>query len=283
MKKELKESIEKSGNKLHLETAAILEKNEWNVDLSSYYYDDTQRKPREIDIIADKDFSIKNEGKEVGKFKLFLFIECKYLKSDIGFIMRENNRKQAEEAMIFSEINKDKNLFSYLEGMHDYGSNKFTHHYLKDEFVGKLYNTTSEDENKIFNALTQPIKSLIFFQESLYKMEPEVGVKKAIYYPLVVYSGIDGIYPIEEYDNLNDLKTKEGVIFALNYSYKSPTKTKTVYGAQVPILTTQPFYIDFVKKDALGRFLSNVIGQEAKRFQRYFSSVEEQKDLNKNI
>lgn len=280
MQEELKKAIEDSGNKLHLETVQILEDNEWEVDLSAYYYDDTERKPREIDIIAVKSFPIKNEGRETDKFKVFLFIECKYFKDEIGFVIRENNKEQAKEAMIFNEIKKDKDLFSYLEGLHDHGSYKFIHHYLKEEPVGKLYEVVSaKDEKKVFNAITQPIKSLIFFQERLYKMEVEMGVKKAVYYPVVIYSGIKGVYPIEDYNsgNLNSLQPKEGLIFSLSYSYKSPNKTRTVYGAQLPLLLTQRFYIDFVRKDALDRFLRNVIEQEAERFQRYFSGLGEAK------
>ena len=54
MNKELQEVIKKSGNNLHFDVVDFLEDKEWEVGLNSYYYDDTNSKPREIDIVANK-------------------------------------------------------------------------------------------------------------------------------------------------------------------------------------------------------------------------------------
>lgn len=107
MKEDLKKIIEKSGNNLHINTVNLLKEMGWNVDLSSYYYDDTANKPREIDIIAQInepvfDFPPNNL---INEFKLFLFIECKYFKNELAFRMRLNQEKEAQKAMAIEAIN----------------------------------------------------------------------------------------------------------------------------------------------------------------------------------
>lgn len=247
MKKELKEIIEKSGNNLHIDTVNLLERMDWDVDLSSYYYDDTANKPREIDIIAQREVPVFDDfGRAVlDKFKLFLFIECKYFKNELSFRMRRNQEQESKEAMIIDGWNKE--ILLEREGLFR------EHHYLKERFIGKLYDSFPKEQGIVFNALTQPIKSLTFFKER--------RLEKGIYYPMVVYSGIEGIYAVKrEEADLDKLEPKKNLIFGLNYSYRSVVDYK---------LKTHQFFIDFIHQTELGNFIEETIWKEADELCKY--------------
>jgi len=251
MQEELKKIIKKSGNNLHIAVVELLEKMQWDVDLSSYYYDDTANKPREIDIIAKKNIPIINPTTQAqcNEFNLFLFIECKHFTKEVAFRSRLNREQEAKEAITI-EANEavdgwSKEVILEREGLFR------NHHYLKERFIGKLYDT--ENEKPVFNAITQPIKSLIFFKES--------RCERGVYYPLVVYSGTDGIYSIKRQDSdLEKIKPKKRLIFGLNYSYKPPISG---------VLKTNQFYIDFVHQDELGSFIEDTILEEIKELKEY--------------
>ncbi len=233
----LENIIKNSGNNLHLEIAQYLEQSGWRVDLSSYYYDDTTNKPREIDIVARKHIEITDiRGSQVvDAFEVCLFIECKYFKNEIAFRLHQNSNGENTKGIIVEGFNKDELM--YQTGLEN------SHHYLNVEKVAKLYDAQSDEQNDIFNAITQPIKSLVFFKDR----EP----KKGFYYPVVVYSGINGIYPVEQADlaNLQGLQQLKNIIFGVNYSYRS-----TASGA----LENQYFCVDFVHKGDFQRFLQFV-------------------------
>lgn len=264
MREDFKKIIEESGNNLHIDTVKLLETMDWDVDLSSYYYDDTTNKPREIDIVAQKEISICDEFKEeIDNFKLFLFIECKYFKNELAFRVRENREKEAKAALIIEGMNKE----LLLEREHLFSH----HHYLQTSFVGKLYDSLPEDQTKVFNAITQPIKSLIFFKQHSLKTEVEKGKKKGIYYPIVIYSGIDGIYSIKDVDieNLDDLQKEENIMFSLNYSYKSHYESIFAEkGRLTEALITQHFYIDFINQKRLKDYVSMIL-KEAEELKGY--------------
>jgi len=251
MRKDFKKIIEESGNNLHIDTVDLLERMQWDVDLSSYYYDDTANKPREIDIIAQKNVEVIDDPEKgvISQFKLFLFIECKYFKNEVAFWMRPNREGEAKEAMIIEAIRSvdewDKKLILEEEGLFR------EHHYLREGFIGKLYD--SKNEKPIFDALTQPIKSLTFFKER--------RAEKGIYYPIVVYSGIEGIYAIKRKGaDLDKLEPKKELIFGLNYSYRSVVDNK---------LKTNHFYIDFIHQGGLGDFVEEIIRGESSELQKY--------------
>ena len=109
----LKKQIEKSGNNLHMEIVELLESNSWIVDLSSYYYDDTTDKPREIDVVAKKKFcAFEGQSPDDHRyyFHVFLFIECKYLTDEVAFRMHGTNPKSNEDAVIIECMDKEKLL-----------------------------------------------------------------------------------------------------------------------------------------------------------------------------
>jgi hypothetical protein len=248
MNESLEKIIKNSGNYLHLHIVELLEKCDWKVDLSSYYYDDTNDKPREIDIVASKTIELKSFSSQnltiaPEGFKLILFIECKYFKEEIAFHMRDYEGVDQARSIIVERMNKG-------EVLTDINNN---HHYFNFKKIGKLYDCQISKD--VFDAITQPIKSLTFFKAR--------NLEMGFYYPVVVFSGIDGIYQLETNDasDLQSIKSKKVVPFGVNYSYRSPISDT---------LETQLFNVDFVEESMLEGYL-NTIEFNAKEFEKAMS------------
>jgi len=240
MDEKLKELILKSGNNLHTEVADLLKRLGWDVEISNYYYDDTTDKPREIDIIASRNETI-NYSNPSSDFKVFLFVECKYLTEQVAFRIYENSKDNSRSAILshgFSvDISEETNT-----------DLAYSHHYVSIDKIGKLFD--SKNNNEIFNAFTSTAKSLVFFKER--------RNIKGMFYPLVIYDGIPGIYEIEDnnFSKLDNLKPKETLVFNFDYSYRSIVSNQ---------LKRQSFCIDFVHKNKLKEFIDKILEPEIKR------------------
>lgn len=254
MQQELKELIEKtSGNNLHLKVAELLKKAGWEVDLSSYYYDDTANKPREIDIVAYKKIEIIEKHETYNRiletFRAFLFVECKNFTDQVAFRMCPSEGN--EKAIVVEKMDK---LNLLLNGL------GVDHHYMRSKSVGKLSDTVQRNQGALFDTLTQPVKSLVFFKQH--------SPIKGLYYPVVIYSGINGIYPIIGKQDLDKLQPRKELIAELNYSYRSVIDGK---------LRSNCFFIDFVHVSNISDFLEKV-SVEIGLVKRYLSKrLEERK------
>lgn len=267
MTQDLKDLLEKSGNNLHLEVADILESKGWDIDLSSYYYDDTENKPREIDIIATRNEGVGSEakgesGKPIDKFDISLYIECKYFTKDIAFRMLPIGGLEQAAALHLNELNKEE-LVDFLNREADYLKN----HYFDTKSVGKLHDT--EIETTVFNALTQPIKSLVFSKDG----EDHIKLNK-IYVPIVVYSGIDGIYPIQGSQDLDKLQPLQHLPYGLNYAYRN---------VHTGFLKREYFIVDFVHKDIFNKFLTHRVQNDIGGIRRYLGTKHYAKELGKSL
>jgi hypothetical protein len=127
------------------------------------------------------------------------------------------------------------------------------HHYLVKKEMAKLYDAIKQNtERAIFEAITQPIKSLIFYKSKL--------GSHIIYYPIVVYKGIDGIYVFESGQprpaDLDKLKPEQEIIFSLRYSYKDINDPEKEF-------TVSNFCIDFIHLSKFKDYLLSIIEKES--------------------
>ena len=71
--------IEKSGNSFHSRVVKLLRDEKWTVLVSPYYSDNFTDKPREIDVIAERNLDVSDFIRDwLGTLNVRLFIECKY-------------------------------------------------------------------------------------------------------------------------------------------------------------------------------------------------------------
>ena len=250
MYKNLINAIRKSGNNLHMKVVKILEETGFEVDLNSYYYDDTMEKPREIDIIARRiiDSSDGYQFNNQEKFEVSLFVECKHFKKEIAFRLHNANRDYLEEGilirpfLLIPEVNTKEKILS---------KSYIMHHHLGLSLVGKLHDTPKENENELFNAITQPVKSYVF---------SEYYLNWGISYLVVVYENISGIYEIIKKDlnteYFNSLEPKQSLTFGIMYSYKQSQSGD--------IKRNRVFLIDFIHKEKLKDYLGQIVKEVQK-------------------
>lgn len=271
MEQELKNAIRESGNNLHLEVAKFLKDLGWSVDISPYYCDDFTDKPREVDIIATRKIQILIGAQPEDTknwFNVVLFIECKNFTKNINFRVFDNDEGMSKEILCrcacnlqIGNILKNSTLLN-------------NHHYLTESNTAKLYEFEKESKSRneqnddIFKAMTQSVKSFLFFKE-----KKSGDVRGSINYPLIIYDKIDGIHAMYKNDTedsyLDSLKKEKRAIFYLRYSY--PKTTFGVPGIQYP---TEDFYIDFVHKDELSKFLEDIEKNEIEKIKEFFGKVE---------
>jgi hypothetical protein len=269
MNSELKKAIKNSGNNLHLEITETLKEKGWDTDISFYYCDDLTNKPREIDIIARKRIPIfEDKNPEIIKkynFSVFLFLECKNFQNQISFRVIDNSFNISKSAI----GSQTKNLNIELILKETELKNK--HHYLINKNVAKLYDVPYKGkkekkideklDKQIFESITQPIKSLIFFKK-------EENISKGVFYPMVIYRGIPGFYIIKKSKNteknLDKLKPIKNLIFGLKYSYR-----KIIGGVAGVFYQTSNFLIDFVHQDELEKFLQKIEENEIPEIRKY--------------
>jgi len=269
MKSELKETIKNSGNNLHLEIVETLKDKGWDIDISAYYCDDITNKPREIDIVAKKRIPIfKDKNPEIIKkynFPIFLFLECKNFQNQIAFRVVDSLFDISKSA-----INSQTKNFN-IEQILNETELKNKHHYLVNKKVAKLYDVPYKSlkkkkiderlDGQIFESITQPIKSLIFFTR-------EGDISKGVFYPVVIYRGIPGFYIIEKGKNtdrnLDKLKPVKNLIFGLKYSYR-----EIIGGVAGAFYRTSNFLIDFVHQNEFEKFLQSIEENEITEIKKY--------------
>lgn len=238
MDENLKKAIATSGNNLHLKAVQIIKETvkkgslAWDIKISSYYCDEITDKPREIDIIAT--MGVYAQG-----FDIHLFIECKHFTEQVAFRTFPVDTKEIKKTILTKGVD-EKEL--------DWNSifSRRRHHFLTSDKIGKLYDTKSQKD--IFDAITQPIKSFIFFERTF--------SRPFIAYLIVVFEGIDGIYQIEG----NDISKPDSwpcdkrALMSANYSYKDLIKL---------IFHRPNFTIDFIHIDELKNFIEETVIPEA--------------------
>lgn len=278
MNPKLKEAIKNSGNNLHLKVAEFLESLDWDTDISAYYCDDITEKPREIDIIASKDIPFVDDGNKIPekayRFSIYLLVECKNFKNEIAFRMRKNNLQDSKSAIMTSITDAEK------EELLEKTNLDKNHHYLIKNKVAKLYDTFGAKNSDVFDAIIQPIKSLIFFENRMPEIK-EYRPNKALFYPIVVYEGIPGFYLIEKSINtdkeLDKLKEADNnLIFGLNYSY-----SETLFNVSGKrFIPKRPFCVDFIHFDKFGEFLK-IIDSEINEIRGYFQEKFDKQEQKK--
>src|SRR3989304_1831743 len=117
----VKAIIAKSGNTFHCKVLKYLQNKGWTVLISPYYNDNISSKPREIDLIAEKAFGVKDMvDRTLGTVNVKLFVECKYISQKTVFWFHDKNMEQAEEIITNNSPLQKDNTYTkkhhYLDG-----------------------------------------------------------------------------------------------------------------------------------------------------------------------
>jgi hypothetical protein len=251
-----KKIVNKSGNSFHSKVLMYLQAKGWTVLVSPYYNDNMSGKPREIDLIAEKAFEIRQRFDEFfGHVNVQLFVECKYIPKDTGtvFWFHEKDTEKAKDLV---------NNTSPCQGDHDHTKN---HHYLSEDRVAKLFadGKSKSTENEVFyKALNQSLNGLIYYRGrgSIIKLRTNQRsyTKGILSYPVIVCSSFDRFYAVNIDSDEDPVRIESPFQFEVNYAYIS----------QKGLNVEEFFLIDVVDFNGLDGFLE-LIGKDVD-IARYF-------------
>jgi hypothetical protein len=247
--KSIQEIMERSGNSFHSRVVKKLRDEEWSVLVSPYYSDNFTDKPREIDIIAEKRFDVKEVfGDWLGTLNVRLFIECKYINGDIVFWFDVKDKERATE-----RIMKDMRMEDLYRD-----SNSQRHHYYDDVPVAKLFASgkgRSEDNEVLSKAVNQNLNATVYYRDrsDLKLAMPKKGyidkVIERVTYPLIVVNSFESFHATSMGGNSEIHPIAEPFQLEVNYAYTDKDRNGH----------NEYFLIDVVSIDKLSEFLENAV------------------------
>ncbi|MCL1824547.1 MAG: hypothetical protein FWG26_01155 [Betaproteobacteria bacterium] len=241
---EILKLVSESGNNFHAKVARWMQKNGWRVAVSPYYMDQTQNKAREIDLVVEKLFSVRDrqDPGPLGHVTVRLFIECKFIPLHSVFWFTDKDMEAVKQLVCSSgKFNPD----------HSYTKQ---HHYLAaSPRVAKLYATEKgSDNDPYYKALNQVLSAMISMrgkQVSPALLKPHHGPVLLLEFPVVVCSSFDRIYEVDFYDE-NSSPRRVGINFQLEIEY--------AYLDQMGSHRDEYLLLDFVEFNQLDTFVSAV-------------------------
>jgi len=180
--------------------------------VSPYYSDYVSDKSKEIDIIAEKRFEMMKAqvNKPVGDLNVKLFIECKYISSEIVLWFDQKDMVRARKKVIRETPLREENI--YIE----------KHHYLVDTTVAKLFTPNAKNDDLFYKALNQVLNAMIYHQaEGLASIFPSMsGILRTLEYPLILCNDFGHLYRVEAGQSTYS-KLAQSFQLEVNYAYLS--------------------------------------------------------------
>ncbi len=248
----IKKIIEESGNNLHSKVVDFLRAKGWYVLVSPYYTDNFSEKPREIDIIAEKNFQTASFGRFTGTVNIQLFIECKYIKEDTVFWFDERNKQEAVDLVLRTTPLKDPRNY-FMTG---------DHHYLTDSLVAKLFasKAQSPDGEVFYKAITQSLNGMIANSRNgsilpdIFNNTRNDMIKATLKYPVILCNSFDNLYKYDVIQKGEPEKVIEDFEIETQYAYFDHSKNQR----------NEFFLIDVVSLETLNDYLNVLEGKDLK-------------------
>jgi hypothetical protein len=233
--------IATSGNNFHCKVFEYLKAKGWTILISPYYNDNVSDKLREIDLIAEKAFNVKDTfGRLMGTVNIKLFIECKYITQKVVFWFHNK------------DLVKAKHLVLETTPLHEHNIYTDKHHYLNSDTVAKLFADEKKQkaENEIFyKALNQSLNSMVYYRESesIIPKNSEF-IKYTINYPVIICNDFNNLYRVDIGSNDAPVIVNDNFQLEVNYAYLNTSKKQI----------NEYFLIDIVAYDKIDAFLENL-------------------------
>lgn len=248
-KDKIQEIIEASGNNFHSSVIKFLREKKWTVLISPYYNDYATDKAREIDIIAEKTFEVKDSlwGRTKGWLNVRFIIECKYINTETVFWFDAKDKKRAEERVIRdTPLTKD-NIYTQK------------HHYMSDEKVVKLFTSEKNKDlsnEPIYKAINQSLNAMIYFRHEPPIQRLDFRILRTVCYPIIILNDFKKIFSVNIGESSYSGITDKFFQLEINYAYLDPEKRNM----------NEYFLIDVVDFSHLDDFLSEIKTKDVEAF-----------------
>jgi hypothetical protein len=232
--------INSSGNSFHARVAQWFQAHGWDIAISPYYMDQSQDKAREIDLIAERRFSVSKgwSPDRSGNVDIRLYIECKYIPAHAVFWFSDKDKAAAEDLVCsFGKFTKD-----------NFYTNK--HHYLAQSArVAKLFaseNSKGQETEAIYKALNQVLNARVSMQHQVSSRQRSNSQRRLLLmeYPVVVCSSFSRIFGLDFFGTGEPVPVTENFQLEVQYAYYNRQGNPR----------NEYFLIDFVEFDQLDSF-----------------------------
>ena len=217
-KDKVQEIIDNSGNTFHSQVVTFLRKRGWDVLISPYYSDIHTNKPREIDIIAEKNYDVTTRKKGNGILCVQLFIECKYIKKETVFWFDDKDISSAEDMLIKTTCLRPHIENITIEKHHYYWTNKVAKLFSSSKTPQKLH-----ESEEFYRSLNQTLNGMIYLRRrgSISKNTKSVNYNFTCNacYPIILCNEFSNFYRTDIGQN-NFEEINDHFEFEVNYSYR---------------------------------------------------------------
>jgi len=214
--------IKYSGNNFHCKVLNYLKKKEWTVLVSPYYSDNVSDKPREIDLIAEKAFTVNDPYSiTLGEINVTLFVECKYIPQEVVFWFHDKDVNKARELVLKTTPLRENNLYTE------------NHHYLtkNSQRVAKLFasdNKKNVENEPLYKALNQSLNAMVYYRGrgSIIPPSPR-GSRKilaSVNYPVIICNSFKNFYQVDIESTGKPKKINDNFQLEVNYAYMNVRK-----------------------------------------------------------
>lgn len=242
--------INSSGNSFHAKVARWFRANDWHIVISPYYMDQTQNKAREIDLIAEKIWPIRDVfNQRIGDVAVRLFIECKFVPTHSVFWFSEKNKPAAQDLVCSSGIFRPNNTYTSK------------HHYLaQSPRVAKLFSTNGskgvQETEPFYKALNQALNATVSMRNQPFShpaLTPQsIGPLVVLEFPIVVCSSFASLFSVDFYTESQPEPISDNFQLEVRYAYLDRENNRR----------NDYFLLDFVEFDRLNDF-AEAIAEDA--------------------
>ena len=212
----IQQLVDSSGNTFHAKVARWLQRDGWHIRVSPYYMDQSQQKAREIDLIAEKLWPMKDSfGRWRGDVVVRLFVECKFVPSHAVFWFAEKDMTATEDLVYGQGGFRRNNMYTK------------EHHYLSTcARVAKVFaseSTRGQDFEPFYKALNQVLNAQVSMSGQL-PAHPKLrkrsgGALLLINFPIVVCSSFDKLYATDFYEEIEPVQIPGNFQLEVQYAY----------------------------------------------------------------
>jgi len=245
--KDVRSLISKSGNNFHSKVAKWFSENDWEITISPYYMDQSQNKPREIDLIAERSFPFfDNWSKPAGNVAIRLFIECKYIPQCSVFWFAEKDKNAATELVCSTHPFRPDNAYTKK------------HHYLAlSDKVAKLFASSKDkltEKEPFYKALNQGLNAMVSLRRHsirpLSRQNSRRVLSTTLEMPVIICNSFEKLYGVDFCDSNEIWNIQEPFQLEVNYAYQD-----TSGGHH-----NDYFLLDIVSFDQLSKFCKTLEG-----------------------
>lgn len=238
--------VAESGNNFHAKVARWMLADGWHVSVSPYYMDQTQNKAREIDLVAEKLWSVPDSwgGEPIGVVAVRLFIECKFIPSYSVFWFTDKDMGAAETLICSSGSFRTNSSYTKK------------HHYLaQSPRVAKLFAASlgrGTDNDPYYKALNQVLNAMISMrggQVSVPALRRQGRSPMVLLeFPVVVCSSFQQIYGVDFFADTAPERVTDNFQLEIEYAFLDRA------GAH----RDEHLLLDFVEFDQLQSFVTAI-------------------------